>query len=73
MKDNEKIVVLAGDYIQFEHWLKHHIIPITNKSDIERLRGSRIHEIHTEGTWYKNIDKETEYMLKMLGGTIHNK
>jgi len=58
------IVVMAGNRKQFEYWLRHNIIPITSKGDLNKLHGIRIEKVYYEGTYYEWIDRETEEIIK---------
>ncbi len=64
-KNKGKIVVLAGNREQFKHWLRHNIIPITNRHDVERLRGVRIREVYKEGSWHEWMDAEIDEIIRM--------
>jgi hypothetical protein len=67
MDKDKKIVVVAGNREQFRYWLRHNIIPVTNRNDVERLHGVRVHETHTEGTWNEWMDDEIKDFLKVFG------
>ena len=65
-KSNDIIVVVAGNRDQFQYWLRHNVISITSKDDINKLRGIKIEQVYYEGTYYEWFDREIDLMLHYL-------
>ena len=63
---DKKIIVVAGNYEQVRYWIKHNIVPLTSKYDLDRLRGIEIGDVQYEGTYYEWFDAETEDLLHAL-------
>lgn len=61
-----KIVVVAGNTIQFQHWLRQNIIPITRNDDVRRLEGVEIREVHYEGTYREWLSQKTADIINIL-------
>lgn len=59
-----KIVVLAGSYAQFKDWLEHNVVPITSKMDMEKIHGTTVSQVFTEGDYYKWFDDECANNLR---------
>lgn len=66
LKEHEKIIVIAGNREQFKYWVNYNIVPVTNVSDVHKLRGIRLHKIYVEGTWYEWMNDETNDMIRVL-------
>lgn len=65
MDNEKKIVVLAGNRTQFQHWLRQNIIPITCKQDMDKLRGIKIRDIYHEGDYYAWADHRVYDEIEM--------
>jgi sugar/nucleoside kinase (ribokinase family) len=61
-----QIVVLVGNRKQFHHWLRHNVICVSSKEEIEKLRGTKIDEIYYKGTYYKWLDRKSKDVLDYL-------
>lgn len=62
------IVVVASDRKAFRHWLRHNIIPITAKDDIDRFNlGITPTQIYAEGPYWEwmNAKLENEFLQKL--------
>lgn len=69
MDNKKKIVVLAGNKDQFQHWIECNIIPVTCAEDLHHLRGLRdveINEVYHEGTWHEWTNKELNDEIGLL-------
>jgi len=69
MKEDEKIAVIAGNYDQFQTWLRQNIIPIVCEHDLKRLKGvGEIDQVVYVGTWPRwfteRVDAEIRWRLK---------
>ena len=58
----DKIVVVAGNREQFQYWIRHNIILVTSKEDLNRLRGIKIGEVYYEGTYHQWFDKKFDVL-----------
>jgi hypothetical protein len=61
-----KIVVVAGNYRQFHHWVDYNIIPVVSNNNLEKLLGMRIERINFEGSYKEWISPRTLDFLRAL-------
>jgi hypothetical protein len=67
-RNDNKLIVIANRMEHIKYWTQNHIIPITNKYDLPKLRGIKIASVYEEShaDWldYNEVYQEFCYLIE---------